>query len=145
MARKADIKNLIKEAERKDQRVIEIEKMLEVAKNDSVGAWDKVSARKTELEQENNKGLAAVDREVFWDDITPDELKIKWGELLLINEVKEYIESERVKRKDAAEKNSVTVSKNTLQDNTSHSDNTVPDISDDISELMTESEKRSEI
>lgn len=98
MARKADIKNLIKEAERKDQRVIEIEKMLEVAKNDSVGAWDKVSARKTELEQENNKGLAAVDREVFWDDITPDELKIKWGELLLINEVKEYIESERAKR-----------------------------------------------
>ena len=72
--------------------------MLEVAKNDSVGAWDKVSARKTELEQENNKGLAAVDREVFWDDITPDELKIKWGELLLINEVKEYIESERAKR-----------------------------------------------
>ena len=38
MARKADIKNLIKEAERKDQRVIEIEKMLEAAKNDSVGA-----------------------------------------------------------------------------------------------------------
>lgn len=98
MARKADIKNLIKEAERKDQRVIEIEKMLEAAKCDSVGAWDKVSARRNELEQENNKGLAAVDREVFWDDITPDELKIKWGELLLINEVKEYIESERAKR-----------------------------------------------
>ena len=98
MARKADIKNLIKEAERKDQRVIEIEKMLEAAKSDSVGAWDKVSARRNELEQENNKGLAAVDREVFWDDITPDELKIKWGELLLINEVKEYIESERAKR-----------------------------------------------
>ena len=65
MARKADIKNLIKEAERKDQRVIEIEKMLEAAKNDSVGAWDKVSARRNELEQENNNGLAAVVKEVF--------------------------------------------------------------------------------
>ena len=70
MARKADIKNLIKEAERKDQRVIEIEKMLEAAKNDSVGAWDKVSARRNELEQENNNGLAAVVKEVFWNDIT---------------------------------------------------------------------------
>lgn len=97
MARKADIKNLIKEAERKDQRVIEIEKMLEAAKNDSVGAWDKVSARRNELEQENNNGLAAVVKEIFWDDITPDELKMKWGELLLINEVKEYIESESAK------------------------------------------------
>ena len=58
MARKADIKNLIKEAERKDQRVAEIEKMLEAAKNDSVGAWDKVADRKNELEQESNKGLA---------------------------------------------------------------------------------------
>lgn len=97
MARKADIKNLIKEAERKDQRVIEIEKMLEAAKNDSVGAWDKVSARRNELEQENNNGLAAVVKEVFWNDITPEELIMKWDELLLINEVKEYIESERAK------------------------------------------------
>ena len=97
MARKADIKNLIKEAERKDQRVIEIEKMLEAAKNDSVGAWDKVSARRNELEQENNNGLAAAVKEVFWDDITPEELIMKWDELLLINEVKEYIESERAK------------------------------------------------
>ena len=97
MARKAYIKNLIKEAERKDQRIIEIEKMLEAAKSDSVGAWDKVSVRRNELEQENNKGLAAVDREVFWNDITPEELRMKWDELLLINEVREYIESERAK------------------------------------------------
>ena len=97
MARKADIKNLIKEAERKDQRVIEIEKMLEAAKNDSVGAWDKVSVRKNELEQESNKGLVAIVKEVFWNDITPEELIMKWDELLLINEVKEYIESERAK------------------------------------------------
>lgn len=77
MTRKADIKNLIKEAERKDQRVIEIEKMLEAAKNDSVGAWDKVSVRRNELEQESNKGLAAIVREVFWDDITPEALRMK--------------------------------------------------------------------
>lgn len=78
-------------------------------------------------------------------DITPDEFEKEMKELMLINEVREYIESEREKRKAASEKNSVTVLENTLQDNTSHSDNTLPDISDDISELMTESEKRSEI
>ncbi len=71
--------------------------MLEAAKNDSVGAWDKVSVRRNEPEQEKYNGLAATVKEDFWDDITPDELKIKWGELLLINEVKEYIESERAK------------------------------------------------
>ena len=122
MARKADIKNLIKEAERKDQRVAEIEKMLETAKNDSVGAWDKVSIRRNELEQESNKGLAAVDREIFWDDITPEELRMKWNELLLINEVKEYIESERAKRKAAAENNAAN--DNTAQDNSDQAENT---------------------
>ncbi len=122
MARKADIKNLIKEAERKDQRVIEIEKMLEAAKSDSVGAWDKVSARKNELEQENNKGLAAIDRDVFWDDITPEELRMKWDELLLINEVKDYIESERAKHITAAGNN--TDNDNITQDNSDQADNT---------------------
>ena len=122
MARKADIKNLIKEAERKDQRVAEIEKMLETAKNDSVGAWDKVSIRRNELEQESNKGLAAVDREIFWDDLTPEELRMKWNELLLINEVKEYIESERAKRKAAAENNAAN--DNTAQDNSDQAENT---------------------
>ncbi len=121
MARKADIKNLIKEAERKDQRVIEIEKMLEAAKNDSVGAWDKVSARRNELEQENNKGLAAVDRDVFWDNITPEELRMKWDELLLINEVKDYIESERAKHITSA-KNNAANDNNSVQDNPEQAD-----------------------
>ena len=93
--------------------------MLEAAKNDSVGAWDKVSARKNELEQESNKGLAAVDREVFWNDITPEELRMKWDELLLINEVKDYIESERAKHIPAAENNAANDNNNTDQaDNT---------------------------
>ena len=121
MARKADIKNLIKEAERKDQRVIEIEKMLEAAKNDSVGAWDKVSARRNELEQENNKGLAAVDRDVFWDNITPEELRMKWDELLLINEVKDYIESERAKHITSATNNAAN-DNNSVQDNPEQAD-----------------------
>lgn len=130
MARKADIKNLIKAAERKDQRVIEIEKMLEAAKNDSVGAWDKVSARKNELEQESNKGLAAVDREVFWNDITPEELRMKWRELLLINEVKEYIESERTKHITASVKVSDetnNINSDVITDTDRSADNTATD------------------
>ena len=130
MARKADIKNLIKEAERKDQRVIEIEKMLEAAKNDSVGAWDKVSARKNELEQESNKGLAAVDREAFWNDITPEELRMKWRELLLINEVKEYIESERTKHITASVKVSDetnNINSDVITDTDRSADNTATD------------------
>ena len=129
MARKADIKNLIKEAERKDQRVAEIEKMLEAAKSDSVGAWDKVSARKNELEQESNKGLAAVDREVFWNDITPEELRMKWGELLLINEVKHYIESERAKHLTVADKVSDETNNNSsdiITDEEKSADTTAP-------------------
>ena len=123
MARKADIKNLIKEAERKDLRVIVIEKMLEAAKSDSAGAWDKVSVRKNELEQEKNNGLAAVDREFFWDDITPEKLRMKWGELLLINEVREYIESERAKH-IADTKNNAANDNNSSQDNSEQAEDT---------------------
>ena len=104
MARKADIKNLIKEAERKDQRVIEITKMLESAKSDSIGAWDKVAVRKNELEQERNNGLAAEVKSVFGEDITPAELKKELDELLLIDEFKEYIEHEKAERKAASER-----------------------------------------
>ena len=103
MARKANIDNLIRDAKKIDDRIIEIEKMLETAKSDSASAWDKVSERKKELEQEKNNGLAEVDKDVFWADITPAELRIKWDELLLIAEVKDYIESERAKHKTALE------------------------------------------
>ena len=145
MARKASIKNLRKAADDTAARVSELEKQLEEAKAKQAEAQNKVREREKEIMQEENNDLADKVRNFFGEDIIPDEFEKEMNELLLINEVKEYIESERVKRKDAAEKNSVTVSKNTLQDNTSHSDNTVPDISDDISELMIESEKRSEI
>ena len=145
MSRKASIKNLKKAADDTAARVSELEKQLEEAKAKQAEAQNKVREREKEIQQKTNNDLADKVSNFFGEDITPDEFEKEMNELLLINEVKEYIESEREKRKSAAEKNSVTVSKNTLQDNTSHSDNTVPDISDDISELMIESEKRSEI
>lgn len=97
MARKANIDNLIRDAKKADERIAEIEKMLKTAKADSAGAWDKVSVRKNELEQENNNALAKELKAVFGDNITPSELNRQLSELLLIDEVREYIESEKVK------------------------------------------------
>ena len=99
MARKANIDNLIRDAKRADERIADIEKMLKTAKKDSTSAWDKVAVRKNELEQENNNGLAKEIKAVFGDDISPAELKRQLEELLLIDEVREYIESERGKSK----------------------------------------------
>ena len=56
--------------------------------------------------QEKNNDLADKVRLFFGEDITPDEFEKEMKELLLINEIKEYIESEREKRKAAAENNS---------------------------------------
>ena len=57
------------------------------------------------MQQEENNDLAEKVRIFFGEDIIPDEFEKEMNELMLINEVKEYIESEREKRKSAAEKN----------------------------------------
>ena len=108
MARKANIDNLIRDAKKADERIAEIEKMLKTTKADSAGAWNKVAVRKNELEQENNNALAKKIKSVFGDDISSAELKKQLSELLLIDEVKEYIESEKAKRKAVADNNICT-------------------------------------
>ncbi len=121
MARKANIDNLIRDAKKIDDRIIEIEKMLETAKSDSASAWDKVSERKKELEQENNNGIANEVKDVFGEDITPAELSKELKYILLIDEVKEYIESEKVNRNAAAE-NKTNTENNSESDTTSDID-----------------------
>ena len=109
MGRKADINNLIRDAEHKDKIVIDAENYLETAKANSAEAWNKVEKRRKELEQENNNALAEISKKLLWADISAEELQSKCDELLLISEVKEYIEFEKanheaeLKRK-AAEK-----------------------------------------
>ena len=109
MGRKADINNLIRDAEHRDKIVIDAENYLETAKANSADAWDKVEKRRKELEQENNNALAEISKKLLWADISAEELQSKCDELLLISEVKEYIEFEKanheaeLKRK-AAEK-----------------------------------------
>ena len=109
MGRKADINNLIRDAEHKDKIVIDAENHLETAKANSAEAWNKVEKRRKELEQENNNALAEISKKIFWNDITAEELQSKWDELLLIAEVKEYVEFEKanheaeIKRKVAEE------------------------------------------
>ncbi len=95
MGRKADINNLIRDAEHKDKIVIDAENYLETAKANSAEAWNKVEKRKKELEQENNNALAEISKRLFWTEISAEELQSKWDELLLIAEVKEYIEFEK--------------------------------------------------
>ena len=55
----------------------------------------------------------------FGEDIIPDEFEKEMNELMLINEVREYIVSEREKRKAAAEKNieEIIPSENEIEDN----------------------------
>ena len=96
MGRKADINNLIRDAEHKDKIVIDAVNYLETAKANSAEAWNKVEKRRKELEQENNNALAEISKKIFWADISAEELQSKWDELLLIAEVKEYIEFEKV-------------------------------------------------
>ena len=105
MARKASIKNLKKAADDTAARVSDLEKQLEEAKAKQAEAQNKVREREKELQQEENNDLAEKVRIFFGEDIIPDEFEKEMNELLLINEVKEYIESEREKRKVAAEKN----------------------------------------
>ena len=109
MGRKADINNLIRDAEHKDKIVIDAENYLETAKANSAEAWNKVEKRRKELEQENNNALAEISKRLFWTEISAEELQSKLDELLLISEVKEYIEFEKanheveLKRKAAEE------------------------------------------
>ena len=105
MSRKASIKNLKKAVDDTAARVSELEKQLEEAKAKQAEAQNKVREREKEIMQEKNNDLADKVRLFFGEDIIPDEFEKEMNELMLINEVKEYIESEREKRKVVAEKN----------------------------------------
>ena len=104
MGRKADINNLIRDAEHKDKIVIDAVNYLETAKANSAEAWNKVEKRRKELEQENNNALAEISKRLFWTEISAEELQSKWDELLLIAEVKEYIEFEKANYKAELER-----------------------------------------
>ncbi|SEL42832.1 hypothetical protein [Ruminococcus albus] len=141
MGRKADINNLIRDAEHKDKIVIDAENYLETAKANSAEAWVKVEKRRKELEQENNNALAEISKKLFWADITAEELQSKWDELLLIAEVKEYVAFEKanyeaeLKRKAAEEaakkkaesqsdgNNNICTDENSEQENVTTSNN----------------------
>ena len=105
MPRKASIKNLRKAADDTSARVSELEKQLEEAKAKQAEAQNKVREREKEIQQKENNDLAEKVRSFFGADITTDEFEKEINELLLINEVREYIESESAKRKAGAEKN----------------------------------------
>lgn len=103
MARKATIENLRKAVDDSAARVSELEKLLEDAKTRQTEAQNKVREREKEIEQENNNELAVLVKKFFGSDITPDEFEKEMTELLLIGEVKEYIESEKTNRKGKTE------------------------------------------
>ena len=103
MSRKASIMNLKKAVDDTAARVFELEKQLEEAKAKQAEAQNKVREREKEIQQEENNDLADKVRLFFGEDIIPDEFEKEMNELMLINEVKEYIVSEREKRKAAAE------------------------------------------
>lgn len=141
MGRKADINNLIRDAEHKDKIVIDAENHLETAKANSAEAWVKVRKRRKELEQENNNAIAEISKKLFWADITAEELQSKLDELLLISEVMEYIEFEKtnheaeIKRKAAEEAAKKKAENQTDDDNNDRADE------NDDSEKMTSSDK----
>ena len=124
MGRKADINNLIRDAEHKDKIVIDAENYLETAKANSAEAWNKVEKRKKELEQENNNALAEISKRLFWTEISAEELQSKWDELLLIAEVKEYIEFEKANHEaELAKKASEEVAKKKAENQTDDDNN----------------------
>ena len=118
MARKASIENLKKAADDTAVRVSELEKQLEEAKAKQAEAQNKVREREKEIMQEENNDLADKVRLFFGEDIIPDEFEKEMNELLLINEVKEYIVSERKKRKATAENISDEIANDEPDNNT---------------------------
>ena len=121
MSRKASIKNLKKAADDTAARVSELEKQLEEAKAKQAEAQNKVREREKELQQEENNDLAEKVRIFFGEDIIPDEFEKEMNELMLINEVREYIVSEREKRKADVENK---IKEDTQNDSMVSDDNT---------------------
>ena len=121
MARKASIKNLKKAADDTAARVSELEKQLEEAKAKQAEAQNKVREREKEIMQEENNDLAEKVRIFFGEDIIPDEFEKEMNELMLINEVREYIVSEREKRKADVENK---IKEDTQNDSMVSDDNT---------------------
>ena len=77
--------------------------------------------REKEIMQEENNDLAEKVRIFFGEDIIPDEFEKEMNELMLINEVREYIVSEREKRKADVENK---IKEDTQNDSMVSDDNT---------------------
>lgn len=104
MGRKALLENLKRNAEEHDDKIQDLLDQLEKARTKQAAAWNKYHEREKEIEQENNNALAEISKKLFWADISAEELQSKWDELLLISEVKEYIEFEKANYKAELER-----------------------------------------
>lgn len=97
MARKATIESLIKQAEEQDIKVHNIEVMLNAAKNKQTELWNKVSEKKTEMEQERFNKLAKVAIEKFGENVSPEQFKEMLDTIMINDEVREFVKSEKEK------------------------------------------------
>ena len=97
MARKATIESLIKQAEEQDIKVHNIETMLNAAKEKQTEFWNKVSEKKTEMEQERFAELAKIAIEKFGENVSPEQFKEMLDTIMINDEVREFVKSEKEK------------------------------------------------
>lgn len=95
MARKMTLESAIKQAEAADIKVAEMEKALKAAKAKQAECYAKVDEIKAEQERERFNSLAKIAIERFGENVTPERFKEMLDTILINDEVREYIDSEK--------------------------------------------------
>ena len=98
MARKMTLESAIKQGEAADKRVEEAENNLSVAKKKQAECWARVDEIKAEQEQERFNSLAKIAIEKFGENVTAEQFKEMLDTIMINDEVREYINSEKAKQ-----------------------------------------------
>ena len=97
MARKMTLESAIKQAQEADKRVKEAENNMSAAKKKQTECWARVDEIKAEQEQERFNSLAKIAIERFGENVTAEQFREMLDTILINDEVREYVDSEKVK------------------------------------------------
>ena len=117
MARKMTLESAIKQAQEADKRVKEAENNMSAAKKKQAECWAKVDEIKAEQEQARFNSLAKIAIERFGENVTAEQFREMLDTILINDEVKEYVESEKEKYA-VKTKETTSISTNNVKDTT---------------------------
>jgi hypothetical protein len=117
MARKMTLESAIKQAQEADKRVKEAENNMSAAKKKQTECWARVDEIKAEQEQERFNSLAKIAIERFGENVTAEQFREMLDTILINDEVREYVDSEKVKHNVKTEE-ITSLSNNNVEDST---------------------------